>query len=101
MDKFYTKTEIARKCCIVYKKYIDIDYNNDLIIEPSAGNGVFVQYINNMCKNTIFLDIMPENDTIVQQDYLSFDYTILKKYKNSCNWKSTIWKSIINCNTIF
>jgi hypothetical protein len=38
-DKFYTKPDIAEECVSLFARTIKI-YKNDLIIEPSAGNGV-------------------------------------------------------------
>ena len=40
-DKYYTNKKIINICCKIFKKYIKI-YKNDLIIEPSAGNGAFI-----------------------------------------------------------
>ena len=38
IDKYYTKPSVVNQCIKLVKKYINIS-NNDLIIEPSAGNG--------------------------------------------------------------
>ena len=55
----------------MYGKYIDIDIDdNDIIIEPSAGNGSFIDEIKKTVNNYIFYDIEPENDEIIEQDYL-------------------------------
>jgi len=72
MQKFYTKPKIARECSTLVKKYIDIDRKNDLIIEPSAGNGAFIPSLKKLCKNTIFIDIKPDNPKITKQDYLTW-----------------------------
>ncbi len=45
--------------------------SNDLIIEPSAGNGSFVEYIKQMSSNCVFIDIEPEHPEIKKQDYLT------------------------------
>jgi len=45
-----------------------IDY--DLVIEPSAGNGAFSRNIKH--NNFIALDIEPENDKIIQQDWFEY-----------------------------
>ncbi len=58
IDKFYTKKEIVDKCIKSIKKYIDFD-NNDLIIEPSAGNGSFIEKIKKLSNNYKFYDLEP------------------------------------------
>jgi hypothetical protein len=81
IDKFYTKNEIAKDCINIIKKYIDIS-NSDLIIEPSAGSGVFIPFIKPLSDNNLFLDIIPENKEIIKQDFLDLEYVeLLKKYK--------------------
>jgi len=73
LDKFYTKPSVARDCI----SQLDLtDY--DCVIEPSAGNGSFFNQIKH--KNIIGLDLMPENDSIKQQDW--FEYQIDTKHKN-------------------
>jgi 16S rRNA A1518/A1519 N6-dimethyltransferase RsmA/KsgA/DIM1 with predicted DNA glycosylase/AP lyase activity len=64
------------------KKYINIS-KDDLIIEPSAGNGSFIENIKKITKNYKFYDLEPENKEIIKQDFLNFDFVELKqKYKN-------------------
>lgn len=82
MDKFYTTSEIVTYCSNLYTANIDIDYDNDLIIEPSSGNGAFISTIKTLCKNYLFLDILPENPEIFKIDFLQFDYSVLlNKYR--------------------
>ena len=45
IDKYYTKPSIVEQCIELVKKYINISHN-DLIIEPSASNGSFIENIN-------------------------------------------------------
>lgn len=73
VDKFYTKLCVAKKCVDYIKCLVEIDKKNDLVIEPSAGAGSFINDIKNICDNTIFYDIMPEHSEIVEQDYLTCD----------------------------
>lgn len=47
----------------------------DLIIEPSAGNGSFIEGIKTLTNHFKFYDLEPENDEIVKQDYLQYDYS--------------------------
>lgn len=65
-DKFYTKSDIS-KLCINMLNLSDFD----LIIEPSAGNGSFSKQI----KNCIAYDLVPEDETIIQQDFFELDIT--------------------------
>ena len=73
LDKFYTKPSVALDC--ISQLNLD-DY--DCVIEPSAGNGSFFNQIKH--KNIIGLDLMPENNSIKQQDW--FEYQIDTKHKN-------------------
>lgn len=62
-DKFYTKPEIAEKLLGI------LDLNKfQTIIEPSAGNGSFSKLI----PNCIALDIKPEDESILRQDFLTY-----------------------------
>lgn len=74
-DRFYTKDSIAKQC---------VDYLNTLIdtanahfIEPSAGAGAFLPYLN---KYDAF-DILPAANNIVKADWLELDKT--KLYSNN------------------
>lgn len=73
LDKFYTKDIIAIKLLqyINFNKY-------DLIIEPSAGGGAFSRNIKH--KNLLALDLLPESDEIIKQDW--FDYSIESNFNN-------------------
>ena len=72
IDKFYTQKDIVSKCIKKVKKHIVIN-NNDLIIEPSAGNGSFIKKIKRLSYNSMFFDITPEHKEIVEQDFLEFN----------------------------
>lgn len=69
---FYTKKEIAKKCCEIIKE-LKIIKNTDKIIEPSAGNGSFIEYIKLLSKNYIFYDINPNHEEIIKQDFLKLN----------------------------
>jgi len=81
IDKYYTKPEVVDLCIETIK--IEITKNNitiekdkekkHIIIEPSAGNGAFIDAIKTLCDNYRFYDKEPENDNIVKQDYLELD----------------------------
>ena len=81
IDKYYTNEHTVNYCIDLIKKNIKID-DEDLIIEPSAGNGSFISAIKTISKNCLFIDIKPENQEIIQEDYLNLDIISLKeKYK--------------------
>ena len=82
IDKYYTKPCAVEQCIKLVKKYINIS-NNDLIIEPSAGNGSFIKNIKTLSTNYKFYDLEPEHDEVIKQDFLEFDYEKIKqKFKN-------------------
>jgi len=74
IDKYYTKPIIVEACIQSIKEHIKISAEDDTIIEPSAGNGAFIDGIKTLSKNTIFYDLEPENPQILKQDYLQLIY---------------------------
>jgi hypothetical protein len=80
-DKYYTRNCIVDQCIHIIKNTLDIDFNDDLIIEPGAGNGAFMEPITQLCSNHVFYDIAPENENIIQQDFLETSITE-QLYKN-------------------
>ena len=73
IDKFYTKPTVSKECCDIIKQFININNSNDIIIEPSAGNGSFIPELTKMSSHCLFYDIQPEHPGIIKQDYLDFD----------------------------
>ena len=72
-DKYYTSQYVVDICINLVKENIDIHENN-LCIEPSAGNGAFINGIKSLFKNYIFYDIESENNNeIIPLNYLLFD----------------------------
>jgi hypothetical protein len=69
LDKFYTLPECSKKCIDKVCELYDIAGWN-LIIEPSAGNGSFLNQISS--NNKIGIDILPGHQNIIKQDF--FDY---------------------------
>lgn len=69
-DKFYTKPEIAKRFVDIINTKVNLD-DFDVVIEPSAGSGNILQYLP---EKTIGLDIEPEKDGIIKQDF--FEYFI-------------------------
>jgi len=74
IDKYYTKPIIVDLCLKFVKTHIEIG-STDLIIEPSAGNGSFIPGIKALTTHFKFYDLDPENEEIVNQNYLLYDYT--------------------------
>tara|TARA_B100001287_G_scaffold273942_1_gene278334 strand:- start:780 stop:2126 length:1347 start_codon:yes stop_codon:yes gene_type:complete len=68
IDKFYTNPSIVKKYIDKFKPYIG---ENDLIIEPSAGSGVWTTPLH--MYNLIAFDIQPEGEGIQQTDFLGVD----------------------------
>lgn len=69
LDKFYTNKDIVGICYDAIKKHLVID-KKELIIEPSAGNGAFINIIKKLSNNHRFYDIKPENEEIIKKDFL-------------------------------
>ena len=78
IDKYYTKDSVVKSCIELIKNSIIIS-KDDIIIEPSAGNGAFNELIKTLSNNYKFYDLEPENNEIIQQDFLELDY---KREKN-------------------
>tara|TARA_B100001057_G_scaffold293755_1_gene293834 strand:- start:1455 stop:2291 length:837 start_codon:yes stop_codon:yes gene_type:complete len=72
IDKYYTHPSVVTKCVQQIKQHISIQ-ENDLIIEPSAGNGSFINDLQGISSNCLFYDLEPEHPSIIQQDYLLLD----------------------------
>jgi len=70
IDKYYTKDSTASLCITLIKQYI-VSSSTDLVIEPSAGNGAFIEGAKTLSDNYIFYDLEPEHPEITQQDYLT------------------------------
>ena len=68
-DKYYTQKDLAKYCVEKAKEVIGQD-NITEWLEPSAGSGNFLDYLEN---NYLAYDILPEDDRIVKQDYLELD----------------------------
>jgi len=71
IDKFYTSLKIVKICIELIKNTIDIN-DNDLCIEPSAGNGSFINDIKKLFMHYRFYDIEPEHTDIKKINFLEF-----------------------------
>lgn len=78
LDQYYTSEEDMNYCV---NKTLDIlqehGYTVSEFLEPSAGNGVFSDYLATSGLNVIAIDIEPKSEDIIQADYLTYDI----KYK--------------------
>lgn len=82
IDKFYTNPDIAKLCIQEFQKYISIQ-ENDILIEPSAGNGSFLNHFYSMklSTNIVGFDIEPEHEKIIKQDFLLLNSSIFPQDK--------------------
>lgn len=78
IDKYYTKNDIVKICVNLIKQHLNIK-KTDLIIEPSAGNGAFIDELKKFCKFCKFYDIEPEHKDILKQNFLELNYDELIK----------------------
>jgi predicted RNA methylase len=68
LDKYFTSDELAQHCIDIARIVLKGEKITE-VIEPSAGNGTFSKKI----KNCIAYDIEPEDETVIQQDFLTLD----------------------------
>jgi len=74
LDKYYTPSNLAEYCVKKTKEVIGVE-NITEWLEPSAGAGVFLPYLDN---NYLAFDIEPEAENIEQANYLELDLPYLK-----------------------
>lgn len=74
LDQYYTSEKDMIYCV---NKTLDILQENGYAVseflEPSAGQGVFSNYLYTSGKNVIALDIEPKAEGIIEADYLTYD----------------------------
>jgi len=68
-DKYYTSKELAKHCIEKTKEIIG-EENITEYLEPSAGSGVFLDFLDKPYKS---YDIEPEHSKIIKQDYLTLE----------------------------
>ena len=81
LDKYYTAPHAVTHCMEKIHEYLVI-YEDDLCIEPSAGNGSFMSDIKTLGCASMFYDLEPEHPEIVKQDYLEIDTSSWKQMYN-------------------
>jgi len=72
-DKFYTNLPVVELCMNKIIEHIVFE-KDDLIIEPSAGDGSFINSIKQISNNYKFFDILPDHPDIIKQDFLEYDF---------------------------
>ena len=70
LDKFYTKPAAAQMCVDTFLNSVQVS-SNDLIVEPSAGNGSFILPLERVNCTKKFIDISPEDNRVEQADFLT------------------------------
>jgi len=87
--------DIIAQCikCINNKLYIS--YDLDLIIDPCAQNGEFVEGLQTLARNTLFYDKAPNNPHIRQADFLTIDFARFDKTFLAGLWYDDI--HVIGC----
>ena len=77
MDQFYTNEDVSIKCFEILKKEVNIE-SYDIQLEPSAGSGSFYKLMNP--QKRIGLDIQPQYEGIIKQDFLTYTPDANKSY---------------------
>lgn len=70
-DKYYTPSDVVQHVVNTTK-----DLCNDVseVVEPSAGNGAFIEALENSFNTNLkFYDLYPENIKVLEQDFLSLE----------------------------
>ena len=70
-DKYYTPMRVVEEVVQTTKELIGNSITE--IIEPSAGNGAFIESIKSLGKPCLLYDLVPEHKDVVQQDYLDLN----------------------------
>lgn len=78
-NTYYTKKSIASQLIYLLEDIFNID-KYDVILDPSAGDGVFTNILNDKYPNkTIGVDILPsQNPLILHEDFLIYNTDFLK-----------------------
>jgi len=105
LDKYYTQSFVAEDLINQVEKRYDLN-SFDYIVEPSAGNGAFSNPLKaKYGSKVIALDLEPDDPSITQENFLSFDTDFLKDkkiiYIGNPPFKHRILKEFLKiiCNT--
>ncbi len=74
LDKFYTAPTLAARCKKRFDELVQRGAD-DVIIEPSAGNGSFADlFFQDETPHFEAYDLKPEHPRVIEQDFLTFDF---------------------------
>lgn len=79
IDKYYTNPTTVDLCIEYIKKYIYMN-DCDVIIEPNASDGAFIDGIKSLTYNQLFYDIEPSNEKIIRMNFLELDIRVSGLY---------------------
>lgn len=81
LDKYYTQEDVVDYCVSKVEEVVGVNF--DVVIEPSAGGGAFINKIEETfkCSEKVYLDVEPTSELVMQQDYLEFSTEHLKDCK--------------------
>lgn len=71
LQKYYTTAARIAKCIVTIREKLNIN-EDDVIIEPSAGDGRWVPYLKTLCKNVEAYDIKPDVPEVKKMDFLEY-----------------------------
>ena len=73
-DQYYTPYDTMEYCVNKALDIVkDLGYEISEFLEPSAGEGVFSNYLLTSGLNVIAMDLFPKDENVIQQDYLACD----------------------------
>lgn len=73
-DQYYTPYDTMEYCVNKALDIVkDLGYEISEFLEPSAGEGIFSNYLLTSGLNVIAMDLFPKDENIIQQDYLTCD----------------------------
>ena len=79
LDKYYTSYNDMQYCVNrAWDVLMDNGCNISEFLEPSAGRGVFSDYLNTSGLEVIAIDIEPESENIIKADYLDYPLDYVK-----------------------
>jgi len=71
MDKFYTRGHVVEMCINNLRESVSIS-RDDVIIEPSAGAGVFIPFLRAMTDHLFCYDTHPDHPDVQTMDFLTY-----------------------------
>lgn len=79
IDKFYTNSQVVQTCINYIQSNIKIA-QDDILVEPSAGNGAFIPEMKKMSDVCFFYDIEPEHPEIIKLDFLTLNLNVINEF---------------------